>query len=172
MKKFFLIAAALLFAAFTPLTAKAQAVKTLLAAVTAATPTNVLSGGKYTITEIQFLNSSTNAGSLKFYDASNNATNYVQPAYTSISQLATNWVYNFTNSSGIVITNTFTGTYALSTTVGAATNELPSLLGPLLIPVASIPVEFNGFAVAPSRGFNVYSTVPGTLMVTYKQLYP
>ncbi len=143
--------------------------------VSATTPLTVLTGGKYIVSEIRFINSSasSNAATVKFYDSASNDTNYVVQAATAYSTITTNYSTTFTNPAGIVITNTFSGVYTLGTAVSASTNERPNLLGPFVVPYApTSPTIISGIAVAPYAGLTVYSTQAGTLQVTYRQTTP
>ena len=158
---------AILFSLLTALTVQAQ-FKTISLSVTADTPTNALTGGNYIVTGIQFVNANTtNTGNLWFYDATGVTTNRVRAAHTLWSSYATNITSTFTNSSGLIITNTFAGTYRYSTSVSAATNEAPKILGPYYIP-SSTSVEIDGIAYSPAKGLTAWSTVAGALTVTYR----
>ncbi len=171
--KFLLTAAALAVLLKAP-AAHAQNLTTVQA-VSATTPLTVLTGGKYIVSEIRFINSSasSNAATVKFYDSASNDTNYVVQAATAYSTITTNYSTTFTNSSGIVVTNTFSGTYTLGTAVSASTNERPNLLGPFLVPYApTSPTIIGSIAVAPYAGLTVYSTQAGTIQVTYRQVTP
>lgn len=144
---------------------------TTTANVTAATPALLLSGGKYVVQEIMFLNSSTNAGSFWLYDSpTNTVTNIVKAATVSISTVNTNWSDVFTNATGIVITNTFTGVSHVSTSVAASTNEL-TRLRPSIVPAGGART-ISGIALQPQNGVVVYSTVAGIVEVTYKRTEP
>ena len=161
---------ALLIGVLTPTPARAIDFFTVTN-VTAATPFTILSGGKYTITELLFANTSTNTGTVKFYDTTGSATNIVRAAYTSVTSYSTNITTVFTNSSGLLITNITPGIFTSSSTVAATTNEAPVLVGPLMI-VASETMASDGMAVSPVRGFTIYSTVAGQIQITYKKAYP
>lgn len=168
MKKFFLILSAIFAMAFT---SQAQT-KTLVSAVTAATPLTLLTGGKYTITEFVFQNAGTNTGTIYFYDSASNSTNYVQGAYTSYTQYATNITSTFTNTAGIIITNVFPGVYTSSATVSASTNERPYIIGPIAL-TGSAATLVEPTPVAPALGLTVYTTAAaGTLQVTYRETNP
>lgn len=165
MKKLLFILSALI-----GLNAAAQS-KVLVQAVTKDTPLTLLSGGKYTITEFVFANALTNTGTIWFYDSTSNSTNYVQGAYTAYTSYATNYSTTFTNTAGIVITNTFSGTYRGSTSVAASTNERPVILGPFYI-AGSAATEVSGVAVSPNLGLTVRAESSGTLQVTYRETNP
>jgi len=140
------------------------------ATVAAATPTNILSGGKYVVTDVLFYNGTNVTGAVKLYDSTGVTTNYVIGAYTNYSTVSTNWSTTFTNATGIIVTNTYTGISHVPTAVAAATNELPAKLTFLV--VGSGSRQLNGLAVQPARGITVYSTVAGTLEIGYRQFEP
>lgn len=162
-----LITLALLALGFT---ASAQN-KTLVANLTYNTPTNLLAGGKYTILEVLFQNAHATNSTIKFYDSATSSTNYVQAAYTAYSSYSTNYSTTFTNTAGIVITNTWTGTYRSSSSVSAVTNERPAVLGPFFIQ-ASATTTVSDLAVSPNLGLTVYSGATGTLQITYRETNP
>ena len=144
--------------------------KITTATVVAGTPTNILSGGKYVVTDILFVNAGATNGVVKLYDSTGVTTNYVIAAYTNYTTVSTNWSTTFTNATGIIITNTFTGISHVPTAVAAATNELPARLS-FLIP-ASNTRTFNGIAVQPAKGITLYSTVGGLVEIGYRQFEP
>lgn len=160
----------ILFALFLGLTAQAQN-KTLVASLTYNTPTNLLVGGKYTILEVLFQNAHATNSTIKFYDSATSSTNYVQAAYTAYSSYATNYSTTFTNTAGIIITNTWSGTYRSSSSVSASTNERPAVLGPFFIQ-ASATTTVSDLAVSPNLGLTVYSGASGTLQITYRETNP
>ncbi len=144
----------------------------LVSAVTAATPATLLTGGKYTITSLKFVNANTtNSGQFWFYDTPSNATNIIRPAFTSYTSYATNFTTTFTNSAGIIVSNIWAGTYRQSVANAAATNEAPKIIGPFVIPVSSV-TEIDPVNVMPYVGATVYSTVAGTLETQYRITYP
>lgn len=145
--------------------------KTLVASLTYNTPTNLLAGGKYTILEVLFQNAHATNSTIKFYDSATSSTNYVQAAYTAYSSYATNYSTTFTNTAGIIITNTWTGTYRSSSSVSASTNERPAVLGPFFIQ-ASATTTVSDLAVSPNLGLTVYSGASGTLQITYRETNP
>jgi len=152
-------------------TAKAQDSQ-LVSAVSAATPATLLTGGKYTITSLKFVNANTtNSGSFWFYDTTASATNIVRPAFTSYTSYATNFTTTFTNSAGIIVSNIWAGTYRQSVANAAATNEAPKIIGPFVVPVSSV-TEIDPVAVMPYVGATIYSTVAGTLQTTYRTTLP
>ena len=167
MFKYLVIVAALLFSVATARAADL----TTVTAVSATTPATILTGGKYVITEIRFLNSSasSNAATVKFYDSAANDTNYVVGAYNSYSTITTNYSSTFTNAAGIVVTNTWSGSYLLATANAASTNERPAIAGPYAMPYLSNTL-IDGIAIAPATGFTVYSTQAGTLQLTYRKV--
>lgn len=167
MNKLF-ITLGLLFAGFM---ANAQQLVTS-AAITYGTPALVLSGGGHEVTSIRFINGVATNTTLKFYDAATAITNLVRPAYTSYSSYATNFSTTFTNSAGVVVTNTWVGVYRGSTANSAVTNERTKILGPLAAP-ASATYQADGFVIAPALGLVVLSDLAsGTIEVTYRDTNP
>ena len=156
------LAAVALFA--TPV--NAQTLKTISANVSATTPLTVLTGS-YVITDFLFVNSTNVAGTVKFYDSASNGTNYVQGAYTSYSTVSTNWSNVFTNATGIVITNTFTGIANVGTVHEESTYELPARLSFIVTGSGSRAIER---VFQPVRGATIYSTVPGVIELTYRPI--
>lgn len=146
---------------------------TVVSSISATTPATILTGGKYVVTQIKFLNSSasSNVATVKFYDSASNDTNYVQAAYTSYSLISTNYATTFTNAAGIVVTNTFSGVYTLATANAASTNERPSLFGPLAMPYNTWTTVPN-ISIEPNVGLTIYSTQAGTLETTYRKITP
>lgn len=138
--------------------------------IATATPTNILSGGKYVITDILFFNGTNVTTSTKLYDSTGVTTNYVQGAYTNYSTISTNWSTTFTNATGIIVTNTFTGITHVPTANAASTNELPAKF--LFLTAGSGSRQVSGLAIQPARGIVVYSTGPGTLEIGYRQIEP
>lgn len=167
MKKFFnkLTAGLGLVCALFALPVNAQVLRSASFTVSATTPHTVLSGGPYVITDFTFYNSTNVLGTVKFYDSTSNTTNYVQSAYTAYSTVSTNWSNVFTNATGIIVTNTFTGIANVGTSVSASTNELPARLS-FVVPASGSRAIERVFQ--PARGATVYSTVPGTLEITYR----
>ena len=70
----------------------------------------------------------------------------------------------FTNATGIVITNTFTGISNDGTSVSAATNELPKRLTFVLPGTAARTLSP---VIQTARGATFYSTSGGILELTY-----
>lgn len=134
------------------------------------TPTNILSGGKYVITDVLFISSTNATQNVKFYDSTGITTNYVQAAYTNYTTVSTNWTTTFTNATGVIITNTFTGISHVPTAVALATNELPAKLQFLV--AGSGTRQLSGLAVQPTRGITVYATGYGTLEIGYRKIEP
>lgn len=146
--------------------------RVLTATVVAATPTNLLSGGKYLIKDIILSNTNAAAsGQFWFYD-STGGTNYVQAAYTQIgTPYATNYSVVWTNAAGLLITNTVSSLYTPSTSVSASTNQLPKIVGPHLVGI-NTSRTLSDVNKTPNRGFTLYSTVGGSVEVLYEQITP
>lgn len=145
-------------------TAPRVAAATASASVTGGTPVNLLAGN-YILKAVLFVNSSTNLGTLKFYDSGTTSTNYVQGAYVSYATVSTNWSQVFTNSEALVVTNTFTGVSRVGTTVTAVTNEKPAKLA--FIVKASDSRSKENLALQSSLGWTLLSTVSGTIEYEY-----
>jgi len=154
----------LLFAGFL---ASAQT-KVTTAALTYGTPALVLSGGGHEVTRVKFVSGAATNATLKFYDAATATTNLIRPAYTSYTTYSTNYSTTFTNSAGVVVTNTWVGTYRQDVSNSAVTNERTKILGPFAAP-ASTTTEVDGFIVSTALGLVVLSdTASGTIEVTYR----
>ena len=146
--------------------------KTITAALTYGTPSVVLTGGKYEILGVLFQNSVATNTELKFYDAATATTNVVRGAYTSYTSYATNFSTTFTNTAGIVVTNTWSGTYRGSEAVSAVTNERPKILGPFAAPASAV-LTVDSLAVSPNLGLVALSSAAsGTLQITYRETNP
>lgn len=167
MKKFFLLIG-LFLAAFPALAQN----KSVTAALTYGTPSIVLTGGKYEVLGLKFINATTTNSTLKFYDAATAITNVVRSAYTSYASYATNFSTTFTNTAGIVVTNTWSGMYRAATSNSAVTNERPKILGPFAVP-GSATTTIDEVAASPALGLVVLSDLAsGTLEVTYRETNP
>lgn len=157
--------------AITPLVLPVQAAdKVISVSYSAVTPTNLLSGGKYLVKDVLLISSATNTSTIKFYD-STGATNYVRAATTAYASYATNYNVVFTNAGGILITNTYAGVYRGSTSVAAATNELPSVVGPYLVTAAGSRT-LTDLNIMPVKGLTLYGTGSGIVEITYEQVEP
>jgi len=137
--------------------------------VTGVTPLTVLSNGPntYVVTSIYFKNTQTTNATFWLYDSVSNGTNYVQPAYTSYASVSTNWVNVFTNATGIVITNTFTGISYVGTVNAASTNELPKRLTRFVPASSERTIET---VIQPVRGLTIYSTMAGVVELIYHKI--
>lgn len=166
--KRFLIYAASLFLSFSALAQN----KTITAALTYGTPSIVLTGGKYEILGVLFQNSVATNTVLKFYDAGTASTSVVRQAYTSYTSYATNFSTTFTNTAGIVVTNTWSGTYRAAAAESAVTNERPKILGPFAAPASAV-LTVDALAVSPNLGLVALSdSASGTLQITYRETNP
>lgn len=146
--------------------------KTITAALTYGTPSLVLTGGKYEILGVLFQNSVATNTVLKFYDAGTASTSVVRQAYTSYSSYATNFSTTFTNTAGIVVTNTWSGTYRAATSNASVTNERPKILGPLAAPASAV-LTVDDLAISPNLGLVALSdSASGTLQITYRETNP
>lgn len=141
-------------------------------AVSAATALTILDGANYNIKSLIFYNgNTTNAGTFWFYDSDGNATNRILGAYTTYSTAASTNTTVWTNAAGLLITNITVGVATTSSAVGQSTNELLKIVG-----VNTVPANGNKVLTdlnrTPLIGFTIYSTVDGTLDVTYEQTAP
>lgn len=105
MKKLFIIAALSL----SLLSTIGQQAMTLTS-LTANTVSNVVAQACI-IDNFTILNSTTNNARVDFFDAATAVTNYTQAAYTKYVTYSTNFNVVFTNTTGVLVTNTFVGLY-------------------------------------------------------------
>ena len=160
MKRILAFIAALCFG----ITAHAQGL-ILVRSVTGGTVSNYLAG-RYVIDTLEFENSNTtNTATVKLYDWATAATNIVRAAYTSKLSYATNYSVAYTNSAGIVATNTFVGTYIANVINSAVTNE-QTRLREYLVPAATLSELTDPPQVA--RGLTLLSTTDGTVRIYYR----
>lgn len=155
----FLLSIALVFASLSALGQTAVSVLT-----TGGTAYNVLAAPA-TISSISFTSTTTNPAVLYLFDTATTTTNYVQAAYSGVTSYATNMVTTWTNESGVVITNTFVGTFTTPTTVTATTNTLPVAVALVAAPNAS--VVRNG-PVTMGVGLTAVASQPGILQINYR----
>lgn len=136
---------------------------------TANVVSNVLSAGGYLIKAITWINTTTNAATIKFYDTATTTTTIVQEAYTKLGPgYATNMVSTFTNAFGIVVTNTTPGWFVPSASISQATNERPYVIQ-FVVP-ASGTFTLSGVNREVSQGLAVLPNQAGTYLLTYAQL--
>lgn len=134
--------------------------------VTANAVSNYLSG-KYVVESIRVVNSSTNNATIKFYDWATAATNVVRAAYTTPTSYTTNYNVVYTNSAGIVSTNTYKGWFTANVNVAAVTNE-QSRLGEFQVTASTTrDLPFNPLVV---RGLTVLSDQAGTIEIVYSSI--
>jgi len=117
MKKFLLIASLLLVS----LLVKADNV---VVVIPGNTSSNLVSS-PLTTDSITVTATTASTTTVSFFDSATTTTNYVQAAYVSYSTIATNWSNIFTNETGVLVTNTFSGIGTFPTAHSAATNSLP-----------------------------------------------
>ena len=149
----------LLFLAVLPLQAQ-----DITAATTSTTPVRLLSG-RYVIHQLTLTATTAAATTFKFYDTSGTSTNVVQAEYSRPLTYSTNWTTTVTNIDGIVITNTFTGTYVTSETVTAATNQRPAIWTIVVPASSSRSIDTRDRLL--TRGLLVYSSAAGVAEVEY-----
>jgi len=162
MKKLFLS----LFGIFAAASLFAQTDATIVRSMAANTVSNYLSG-KYLVGTVRIVNSSTNTATIKFYDWATAATSVVRAAYTVIDSYSTNYNVVYTNSAGIVATNTFFGQYTAARTVAAVTNE-QSQLGSFQVSAST--TRDLPFSPLIARGLTVLSDQAGSIEVGYSAI--
>lgn len=160
MKKLLFVAIVALVSVFT---AQAQNLSKLQL-LTSATVSNIFSH-PVVITEVAFVNASTNDATVYFYDSSTAATSVVRAAYTSYSSYATNYESVVTNSAGYIYTNTFSGIYTAATAVDAVTNERPKMAIFVIPAATTVSQDVKLQAV---RGVAAYPTESLTAVISYR----
>lgn len=160
MKKLFLSLFSVLFA--TSLFAQSSGTS-IVRSMAANTVSNYLSG-RYLVNSIRIVNTSTNSATIKFYDWATAATNIARAAYVVVDSYSTNYNVVYTNSAGIVATNTFFGQYTGTRTVAAVTNE-QSQLGAFQV-TASTTRDLP-FSPLVMRGLTVLSDQAGSIEINY-----
>ena len=135
----------------------------IVRSMAANTVSNYLSG-RYIVNSVRIVNSSTNSATIKFYDWATAATNIVRAAYVVVDNYSTNYNVVYTNSAGIVATNTFSAQYIANRTVSAVTNE-QSQLGAFQV-TASTTRDLP-FSPLVMRGLTVLSDQAGTIEINY-----
>ena len=161
MKFFSLLAGVLLLAA-----TSAQAAVEVFA-LTNNTARSLFTRG-VTVENISVLASTSTNTTVKFYDSATTTTNYVQAAYTGYTSYSTNITQVFTNTAGILITNTISGTYRAPTAVALATNELTKAQI-LMVPGSSLLSRDVGNQLY-TRGITAVSDQDCLVTITYS--YP
>lgn len=163
MKKFF----ASLFGLFAAFSLFAQVDGSIVRPFASGTVSNYLSG-KYIIDSVRVYNTNASANlTIKFYDWNTAATSIIRAAYTTVSGYATSYSVIFTNSAGIVDTNTYNGWYTANTTVAAVTNE-QTRLGEFQVTANSTrDLPFNPVVV---RGLTVLSDQAGAIEIVYSSI--
>lgn len=160
MKRFITLAALV----FASLASFGQSQTTTTAPLTAATTANILAG-RYVVDQFYFVNSSTNAATVKLYDAATAITNVVRPAYSSILSYATNYNVTFTNIDGVIHTNTLSGYASITVANTAVTNERVRLIQFTVPPSSSLAIPAQAIV---ANGLTALSDQSGQLMVTYR----
>lgn len=160
MKNLFKLLASLTLVAFA-----AFGQVTISQAVTGGTVANLLSSGGVVVDSITFTASTTTNTTVKIYDSSTTATNYVAAAYSRWASYATNYDNVWTNESGILVTNSFSGRYTYPTSVSAATNERPKVLN-FVVPGSGQRTKDTLWT--PARGITILTSNDGIVEVTYR----
>lgn len=155
-----------LFGIFAAASLFAQTDASIVRSMAAGTVSNYLSG-KYIISNIRIVNSSTNTATIKFYDWATAATNIVRAAYVTVDSYATNYNVVYTNSAGIVATNTFNAWYSANRTVSAVTNEQTQMGAFQVTASTTRDLPFTPLVV---RGLTVLSDQAGSIEISYSSI--
>lgn len=155
-----------LFGIFAAVSLFAQTDASIVRSMAAGTVSNYLSG-KYIISNIRIINSSTNTATIKFYDWATAATNIVRAAYVTVDSYATNYNVVYTNSAGIVATNTFNAWYSANRTVSAVTNEQTQMGAFQVTASTTRDLPFTPLVV---RGLTVLSDQAGSIEISYSSI--
>lgn len=148
------------------LTVSLQAQQSMtLTPLAANTVSNILAAGAI-IDNLTVINSTTNNATLDFFDTSNTATTYVQQAYSAFSSYATNFTVIWTNASGSLVTNTFSGIYTAPSAVALGTNTRPKVIT-LVIPASAVLNKDVRLQVV--RGLAAVGNQDLTLTTTYRK---
>ena len=133
--------------------------------IPANTSSNLLSVPAIT-DEITFTATSVTAATVRLYDSATTTTTKVVAAYSSYSTYATNFSSTTTNTDGVLITNTFVGTYTVATAVTATTNTITPIMT-VVIPGSSQRVKTAKLQVM--RGLTAVSSAAVTIEVDYRK---
>ena len=128
------------------------------------TPVSLLSG-QYFLQQAVLTATSANATTFKFYDMTGTTTNIVVPAYTKPLAYATNYSTVFTNVDGRIVTNTFSGRFVTTQSVGESTNERTRLLQITVPASSSRVIDLQGRGTA--LGLAVQSNHDGMVELQY-----
>lgn len=139
--------------------------QTVSQAITASTATTLLTTSGYIIDSITFTASTSTNTTVKIYDSSSATTNIVRPSYSNWTSYATNFDSVFTNESGILVTNTFSGRWTYPTTVAAVTNERPRVFN-FVVPGSTQRTKETVWT--PLRGVTIFTDQAGVVEVNYR----
>lgn len=143
----------------------------LQAAPVANVYSNLVTTGGLLVTDLNWINTSTNAAAVTLYDSASLTTNtIVRPAYVSFTRATANITNVFTNAANIVMTNIYSATTYTATTNAAVTNTRPAFLT-FLVP-ASGSVTLTDINREAAHGLGVLATQGGTVLVTYRNISP
>ena len=138
---------------------------TISQSITGGTAANLLAAGGVVVDSITFTATTSTNTTVKLYDSSTTSTNYVATAYTRWASYATNFDTVFTNESGILVTNTFSGRWTYPTSVSAATNERPKVMN-FVVPGSGQRTKDTIWT--PARGITILTSNDGIVEVTYR----
>lgn len=114
-----------------------------------------------TVTQIQLISTTTNATVVKLFDTSNTTTNIVRAEYQNYITYATNFTTVFTNESGILVTNEYSGLFTTPETVQAVTNARPAVFTTVVAGNTARTVNVN---LRFLRGVTAVASASGTLL--------
>lgn len=133
--------------------------------VPANTSSNLLSVPVIT-DEITFTATTATSATVRLYDSATTTTTKVQAAYTSYSTYATNFSATTTNTDGVLITNTFVGTYTVATVNSASTSSITPIMT-VVIPGSTQRVKTAKLQVM--RGLTAVSSAAVLIEVDYRK---
>lgn len=136
----------------------------VLTSLAANTVSNLVSQAAL-IDNFAIVNATTNDATVTFYDSSNTSTTIVRNAYVSYSSYATNFNVVFTNATGVLVTNTFSGMFTGPTTNSAVTNARPVIMS---IPVPANSILNKDVRLQVLRGINAIPNQAVTITTTYR----
>lgn len=158
MKKFLNIILGLL------LSASAVFADNTVTVLTANTAANIYAANRI-IDEIAVTATSANVTTVNFYDSATSATNYTRTAYTGYTSYATNFTTIFTNESGVLVTNSFSGVYTAPVAVAGGATVLPKLQT-IIVPGSALRVK--AVQLQTIRGLTAMADQNCIVEVTYR----
>jgi len=128
----------------------------------------VVLDSKYTVTELKVINSESSVKTFNFYDtaAATNVDVWITPAWTEYIRYTTNMTSVFTNQTGVVVTNTFSGVYTAAVSHSASTNTYPTLLSVAVPASGSVTISRT---IPLGFGLSVKANGAGAVQCTYQR---